>query len=57
MYPTTEWIEGIPTNVDSMFDRNQSNLILVDMMDDPTEGKSVSHLFTREQHNSLCGLS
>lgn len=57
MYPTTEWIEGIPTNVDSMFDRNQSNLILVDMVDDPIEGKSVSHLFTREQHNSLCDLS
>ena len=40
MYPTTEQIEIIPTNVDSIFDRDQRNLlILSDMMDDPSEGK------------------
>ena len=46
--PGIEYVEGIPENLDSMFNRNASNLVILDdLMDEGGDSKVVSQLFTR----------
>ena len=48
-----EYIEGIPSDLDTMFDLTKRNLIILDdMMDEAVEDKRVSQLFTRGCHDS-----
>ena len=52
--PSIEYINGIPADVEEMFDTNTTNLIVIDdMMDEGTEDKRVSNLFTRGRHTNL----
>ena len=47
-------LQGIPSEIDSLFDRNVNNLIILDdMMDNATQDKRVSQLFTRGRHDNL----
>ena len=49
-----ECVQGIPPEIDSLFDRNANNLIILDdMMDKATQDKRVSQLFTRGRHDNL----
>lgn len=49
-----EYNEGIPTQLEDMFDRKQRNLIILDdMMDEASDDKRVSQLFTRGRHDNL----
>ena len=49
-----EYVQGIPPEIDSLFDRNANNLIILDdMMDKATQDKRVSQLFTRGRHDNL----
>ena len=49
-----EYVQGIPPEIDSSFDRNVNNLITLDnMMDEATQDKRVSQLFTRGRHDNL----
>ena len=49
-----EYVQGIPSEIDSLFDRNFNNLIILDdMMDEATQDKRISQLFTRGQHDNL----
>ena len=45
--PSIEYINGIPADVEEMFDTNTTNLIVIDDMMD------VSNLFTRGRHTNL----
>ena len=52
--PDIEYVEGIPENLESMFNRSVSNLaILDDLMDEGGDSKAVSQLFTRGRHDNL----
>lgn len=58
IYPTIEYVKGIPTNVNIIFDRNQPNLLILDhKMDDGNGDKYKSQLFIRGQHENICDLS
>ena len=47
-----EYVQGIQPEIDSLFDRNVNNLIILDdMMDEATQDKRVSQLFTRGRHD------
>ena len=49
-----EYVQVMPPEIDSLFDRNVNNLIILhDMMDEATQDKRVSQLFTRGRHNNL----
>lgn len=49
-----EYHEGIPENLNTFFDRNVCNLIILDdLMDEGAENKDVSQLFTRGRHDSM----
>ena len=49
-----EYVEGIPTNLEEMFDRQKSNLIVLDdMMDEASKDDRISQLFTRGRHDNL----
>ena len=49
-----EYVQVIPPEIGSLFDRNVNNLIILDdMMDEATQDKRVSQLFTRGQHINL----
>ena len=49
-----EYVQGIPPEIDSSFDRNVNNLITLDnMMDETTQDKRVSQLFTRGRNDNL----
>ena len=51
---TIEYAQGIPSEVDSMFDRSVNNLIILnDMMGEATQNKRISQLFTRVRHDNL----
>ena len=51
---TIEYEQGIPSEVDSMFDRSVNNLIILnDMMGEATQNKRISQLFTRVRHDNL----
>ena len=46
LIPSFEYVQGIPSNLDSFFDRNTANLIILDdLMDESGEDKRVSQLF------------
>ena len=50
-----EYVQGITSEMDSIFDRSVINLILLDdMMDEATQDKRISQVFTRGRH---CNLS
>ena len=52
--PGIEYVEDIPENLDSMFNRNASNLVILDdLMDEGGDSKAVSQLFTRGRHDNL----
>lgn len=54
IYPTIEYVEVIPTNVDSMFARNQADLLLLDdLMDAANVDKRIPQLVTRRQHDKF----
>ena len=47
-----EYVQVMPPEIDSLFDRNVNNLIILhDMMDEATQDKRVSQLFTRGRHD------
>ena len=49
-----EYVEGIPENLESMFNRSVSNLVILDdLMDEGGDNKAVSQLFTRGRHDNL----
>ena len=49
-----EYVEGIPENLESMFNRSVSNLVILDdLMDEGGDSKAVSQLFTRGRHDNL----
>ena len=49
-----EYINGIPENLDEMFDRNVTNLIIFDdMMDEVGDDRRITQLFTRGRHDNL----
>ena len=52
--PTIEYVQGISSEVDSMFDRSVNNLIILDdMMDEAMQDKRISHFFTRGCQDNL----
>ena len=49
-----EYVHGIPTDIDTMFNRNINNLIVLDdMMDEATQDVRISQLFSRGRHDNL----
>ena len=49
-----EYVEGIPVDLDAMFDRSKNNLIVLDdMMDEASKDEKVSQLFSRGRHDNL----
>ena len=49
-----EYVDGIPQDLESTFDRNVMNLIILDdMMDEASKDERVSQLFTRGRHDNL----
>ena len=49
-----DYVQGILSEIDSLFDRNVNNLIILDdMMDEVTQDKRVSKLFTRGRHDNV----
>ena len=52
--PDIEYVEGIPENLESMFNRSVSNLVILDdLMDEGGDSKAISQLFTRGRHDNL----
>ena len=52
--PGVEYVQGIPLEMDNMFDRSVNNLIILDdMMDEVTQDKLISQLFTIGHHENL----
>ena len=52
--PEIEYVLGIPTNLEEMFDASKNNLIVLDdMMDEGADDKRISQLFTRGRHDNL----
>lgn len=52
--PKIEYVQGIPSDIESMFDRKLNNLIVIDdMMNEATKDKNISHLFTRGRHDNV----
>ena len=52
--PNIEYIEGIPENLSTMFNKNIPSLIIIDdLMDDSADNKAVSQLFTRGRHDNM----
>lgn len=52
--PNIEYVEGIPTNLETMFSKETTNLIIFDdMMDEATADVRISQLFSRGRHDNL----
>ena len=52
-----EYLEGIPSDLSTMFDSKTNNLIILDdMMDEGSKDERVSQLFTRGRHDNLSVL-
>ena len=52
--PEIEYHEGIPENLNTFFDRNVCNLIILDdLMDEGADSKDFSQLFTRGTHDNM----
>ena len=52
--PNIEYHEGIPENLNTFFDRNIQNLIILDdLMDSGAESNAVSQLFTCGRHDKM----
>lgn len=52
--PNIEYVQGIPSNIEEMFDRKVNNLIVLDdMMSEASNDNRVSNLFTRGRHDNL----
>ena len=50
--PAVQLHEGIPSDLDTMFDRKQSNLIILDdLMTEASKDKRITHLFTKGSHH------
>ena len=51
--PAIEYVEGIPSELNEMFDRTKQNLVILDdMMDEGSKDARVSQLFTRGRHDN-----
>ena len=49
-----EYVHEIPTDIDTMFNRETNNLIILDdMMDEATQDIRISQLFSRGRHDNL----
>ena len=49
-----EYVHGIPENIETMFTKDETNLIVLDdMMDEASKSDKVSQLFTRGRHDNL----
>ena len=49
-----EYVQGIPSEMGSFFDRNTNILIIIDdIMDEAAQDKRISQLFTRRRHGSI----
>jgi len=52
--PNIEYMHGIPTDLDTAFNRSMKNLIVLDdMMDEASKDEKVAQLFTRGRHDNL----
>ena len=52
--PNIEYVQGIPSDINTMFDRKINNVVILDdMMDEGADDKRVSQLFTRGRHDNL----
>lgn len=50
--PHVQLHEGIPSNIDTMFDRKKNNLIILDdLMSEAGNDKRITHLFTKGSHH------
>ena len=50
--PFVQLHEGIPSNMESLFDRGSTNLIILDdLMSQATKDERVAHLFTKGSHH------
>ena len=49
-----EYVEGIPSDINNEFDRNTTNLIILDdLMDEASKDERIAQLFTRGRHDNL----
>ena len=49
-----EYMEGIPSNIEEMFDRQEKNLIVLDdKMNEASKDQRVEQLFTRGRHDNV----
>ena len=49
-----EYVQGIPTDIDNMFNKDMVNLLILDdLMDEASNDKRISQLFTRGRHDNL----
>ena len=49
-----EYMYGIPSDLDTAFDRTKKNLVVLDdMMDEASKDEKVAQLFTRGRHDNL----
>ena len=54
IYPNIEYVQGLPEELESMFNRETNNLVILDdLMDEGSESKAVSQLFTKGRHDNL----
>ena len=52
--PSIEFYEGLPTNIEVMFDRSKCNICITgDLMQSPSENQLVENLFTNGRHLNL----
>ena len=52
--PQIEYIQGIPNDIETMFNRENNNIIVLDdLMDEASQDNRVSKLFTRGRHDNL----
>ena len=54
--PCIEFYEGLPTNIEVMFDRSKCNICIIDdLMQSASENQLVENLFTNGRHcESVC---
>ena len=53
-FPNIEYIHGLPSDLDEMFDITKTNLLVLDdLMDQASSDQRISQLFTRGRHQNL----
>jgi len=53
-FPNIEYVQGLPSELDEMFDRTKNNLLVLDdLMDEASTDTRISLLFTRGRHDNV----